>query len=206
MEGQKRTEELERLVSNLVRVGIVSSVNDAMGTCRVLFEDRDDLVSFELPVMQRQSLQNKDYCMPDIGEQVICLFLPSGVEQGFVIGSFYSSQESRPASSRDVRRVQFNDGTFVEYNRSTHDLVASVQGSANILATGEVVVTAPTIRLNGAVIINGSLNQGNGSAGGAATIAGPVTVTNDVVSGGVSLQNHTHSGVQSGGSNTGGPN
>lgn len=213
MDLEKRVAELERLIANIVRVGVVSSVGDEAGSARVLFDDRDDMVSFDLPVMQRQTSQNKDYAMQDVGEQVVCLFLPSGVEQGFVLGSLYSSQESRPANSRDVRRVQFSDGTAIEYNRATHVLTADVQGNVVVNATGninasaegEVVITAPNITLNGTVMINGPLTQGTGSAGGAATMQGPVTVTNDVTAGGISLQGHTHTGVQPGGGNTGTP-
>jgi len=41
--------------------------------------------------------------------------------------------------------------------------------------------------------------------GGTLTIDGDVEVTGDVVASGISLVTHTHSGVQSGPSNTGGP-
>ena len=36
-------------------------------------------------------------------------------------------------------------------------------------------------------------------------ITGTVTVSDDVIASGISLTGHTHSGVQSGGSSTGGP-
>lgn len=212
---ENRVAELERILANIVRVGVVSSVSDAAGSARVVFDDRDNTVSFDLPVMQRQSLQNKDYAMVDVGEQVVCVFLPSGIEQGFILGSMYSSKEARPASSRDVRRVQFSDGTAIEYNRATHVLTASVQGnvvvtaSGNITATtsGQVVVTAPNITLNGSVLINGPLSQGTGGAGGAATIQGPLTVnTGTITNAGTNVgSTHTHGGVQTGSGSTGVP-
>lgn len=221
MDLEQRVAELERLLANIVRVGIVSSVGDEAGTARVVFDDRDDMVSYDMQVVQRQSLQNKDYVMPDVSEQVVCLFLPSGVEQGFVLGSYYSTQESRPADTRDVRRVVFSDGTAIEYNRSTHvltanvqgdvvvtttgDITATAQGDVTVTAAGQITMTAPNITLNGSVLINGPLAQGTGSAGGGATMAGPVTVANDVTAGGISLQGHTHTGVQPGGGNTGTP-
>jgi phage baseplate assembly protein gpV len=36
-------------------------------------------------------------------------------------------------------------------------------------------------------------------------VYGNITCTGDVVAGGISLRNHTHSGVEPGGGNTGGP-
>ncbi|CNK58232.1 Uncharacterised protein [Yersinia intermedia] len=49
------------------------------------------------------------------------------------------------------------------------------------------------------------ISQGKGDAGGSATMLGPITVTNDVAAGGVSLKSHKHSGVQTGGGDSGGP-
>ena len=77
-------------IKSLIRVGSVSSVNPANGTARVAFEANDDNVTYELPVLTRGSKANKDYWIPDIDEQVVCLFLPNtsgrGVCQGFILG------------------------------------------------------------------------------------------------------------------------
>jgi hypothetical protein len=85
------------------------------------------------------------------------------------------------------------------------NLSANVGGTADVVSGGNMSLTAPTITLNGTTIINGSLTQGKGSNGGACSMNGPVTVTNDVIAGGVSLINHVHSGVLAGGANTGKP-
>jgi hypothetical protein len=77
--------------------------------------------------------------------------------------------------------------------------------TVEISATSSATVTTPTFTVNGATILNGPLSQGAGSAGGAATMLGPITVTNDVVAGGKSLKTHVHSGVTAGGANTGAP-
>lgn len=78
-------------------------------------------------------------------------------------------------------------------------------GDITATTTGSMTINAPTITLNGAVTINGPLTQGKGDAGGTATLLGPLGVDNDVTAAGISLQNHTHTGVQSGNSNTGKP-
>jgi hypothetical protein len=72
-------------------------------------------------------------------------------------------------------------------------------------------ITASTTTVNGNFVVNGvtSLNgplaQVSGSAGGGATMQGPLIVTNDVTAQGHSLATHTHGGVQTGGGNTTGP-
>lgn len=71
--------------------------------------------------------------------------------------------------------------------------------TVSVTATGSIDLNAPVITLNGAVV------QGKGGNGGDMQLQGPMTVVNDVTSGGKSLQHHVHSGVQAGGGNTGQP-
>ncbi len=78
-------------------------------------------------------------------------------------------------------------------------------GDLTATAEGSVTITSPTITINGNVTINGNLSQGMGEDGGTATMFGPVTVTNNVTAGGISLDTHTHTGVQPGNGSTGAP-
>jgi phage baseplate assembly protein gpV len=103
-------------------------------------------------------------------------------------------------------QLRTDDGAaFVEV-AAGHDITVETPGKLTASAQGGTEITSPTIVLNGAVTINGSLIQGMGPGGGSATMLGPVTVTNDVTAGGKSLTTHTHSGVQTGSGNTGAPN
>lgn len=72
-------------------------------------------------------------------------------------------------------------------------------------ASTSITATAPQNTINSTTTINGPLTQGTGSAGGGATMQGPLTVNEDVTAQGTSVHTHVHSGVQSGGSNTGEP-
>lgn len=108
--------------------------------------------------------------------------------------------------STTAAQLRTDDGAaFVEV-AAGHDITITTPGKLTATAQGGTVVNSPTITLNGNVTINGSLSQGMGAAGGSATLRGPVSVTNDVTAGGKSLMTHTHSGVQTGGGNTGAPN
>ncbi|VEB99924.1 Mu-like prophage protein gp45 [Cedecea lapagei] len=69
-----------------------------------------------------------------------------------------------------------------------------------INAKAKASVNAPVIELNGA------LTQGSGSHGGNASFGGSVTAAGEVTGSGIKLSTHTHGGVQSGNSNTQGPN
>lgn len=139
--------KLQSVLKNLVRVGVVSSINSGDCTAKVAFKEFDGgIVSYDLPIMVKQSMRNKDYWMPDINEQVVCVFLPTGLEQGFILGSFYSDVDKTAVQNPDVRQVTFGDGAVFEYNRKTHALkisgltVAEIQAD-NIKLDGEVEVT-----------------------------------------------------------------
>lgn len=77
---------MDSIVKGLIRHGSVSSVNTADGTARVLFPDRSNLVSNPLNVMKHAWPVNP-------GDSVVCLFLPTGSADGFVLGAYYSKDD-----------------------------------------------------------------------------------------------------------------
>ncbi|PWD90337.1 phage baseplate assembly protein V [Ignatzschineria cameli] len=91
--------------------------------------------------------------------------------------------------------------------------------TAEITATESATITtksakidAPETEITGNANVGGNLMIAGGiGMGGAkpekgrAIIQGTLEATEDVIGGGVSLNSHTHSGVQTGGGNTGGP-
>lgn len=139
-------------IKKLIRVGTVSTVNAAAGTVRVAFAAQDEMVTYELPVLTRGSKSNKDYWLPDVDEQVLCLFLPNtsgrGVCDGFVLGTFYSSVDAPVENSGDVHAVKYGDGTIIKHDRSTGKLTINATGDIDIIAGGKITINGQTIYLN----------------------------------------------------------
>lgn len=139
-------------IKKLIRVGTVSSVNAAAGTVRVAFAAQDDMVTYELPVITRGSKNNKDYWLPDVDEQVLCLFLPNtsgrGVCDGYVLGTFYSSVDAPVENSGDVHAVKYGDGSVIKHDRKTGKLTINATGDIDIIAGGKVTINGTTINLN----------------------------------------------------------
>lgn len=139
-------------IKNIARVGVISSVDPANGTARVAFSANDDNVTYELPILTRGSIANKDYWIPDINEQVLCLFLPNpsgrGVCQGFILGTFYSTTDAPEESSAEVTAVKFADGSLVRHDRATGDLEIHASGNISITAAGTITVNGAAIYLN----------------------------------------------------------
>lgn len=205
-----RLATLEAKVNNITRIGVVTVVNDD-GTVRVSIGDSDSITSYNLPVLFRKTHKDKFSSMPDVGEHVLCVFLPSGLEEGFVIGAFYSEADQSLVSSSDVFKVSFSDGTDIEYDRSVHKLTANVNGSVEATANkltaninGSAEVTAQSLTIN-----TEQTHNGNISLNGNLTVAGNVTMSGQMVSSSASVNNidfqtHTHGNVENGGGSTGG--
>jgi hypothetical protein len=103
-------------LKNIVRIGRVSTVNAGNRTARVIFQDKANLVSGPLIVIQNQpsitvhetelkygvlSAEGHTHegeteshtheititpWLPRVGQLVLCLYLPNGESDGFVIG------------------------------------------------------------------------------------------------------------------------
>ena len=153
---EKRVIALEKQLNQTVRIGKVTSIDPAAGTARVVLPDSDGVVSYNLPVLFQKTQDDKFYTMPDLGEQVLCLFLPNGQEQGFILGSFFSQMDSPPVNDPDKTHIKFKDGTILEYDRKGHKLTANVKGAVDIISTGpiniqsgdSITMVAPRIDLN----------------------------------------------------------
>lgn len=150
MFGEMELRALTAKLNNLFRLGTVTSLQADKARARVVFEDRDNMESANLQILVRNSLKNKDYWMPDIGEQVLCLFLPLGMESGFIVGAYYVDDNSPPVTAGNKRAVEFEDGTTVEYDRDAHKLTVDVPatgGELVINTQAKVTVNSPAIDL-----------------------------------------------------------
>lgn len=126
--------------SAIARFGYVSDYDAAKHMARVIFPDKDNLPSAWLPVLIPNSLRNKDTQHLDINEHVFCIMLGNGIETGAVIGALYDDTNKPIQSDKDTRKINFEDGTQILYNRKTHEL--------NIDCNGDIFVNAKNISIH----------------------------------------------------------
>jgi len=86
----------------------------------------------------------------------------------------------------------------------------TIAGAYNLTASSDSTITMPTLTINSNVIVNGTITANNSGGvvsmtGGNLTTTGSITATGNVTGQGTSLHTHVHSGVTTGGSNTGAP-
>lgn len=135
--------DTSEILNGLIRIGEVCEVDYAKGMARVVFDDDDSIVSNYLQVIHTNTYDNHDYAMPDIGEDVVCIFLSSGMEEGFILGSIYAGEITPPETSKDKRTVVFSDETKVSYDRALHELTIVIEGTKITANRENVEVVAP---------------------------------------------------------------
>ena len=135
---------MDMKMNELARVGFVVSRQPEKHRVRVEFRDTvtAKLVSGWLPVLVPRASADMAFDLPDVGDQVLCLFLGNGLEEGFVLGSMYGAQKP-PVASGDKFHRTFSDGTTLEYDRAAHKLRASVRGDVEASAPPAVTLPLP---------------------------------------------------------------
>ena len=105
------------MVKNIiVAEGKVSSVDYTAGTVRVTFPDRANSVSAPLPMF------NTEYKMPNVGNNVVCLFLSNNPARGFCLGS---PQFSPPVTGQGIYYKDFFGKASIKYDESTDTMTIS---------------------------------------------------------------------------------
>lgn len=139
----------------MVRFGKVSQINKEKQTVQVLFEDLDGTTSNDLPIIYPHTLKNRVVKLPEINEEVVCIF-SEGESDGCCIGS-YANDSMRPST---IERFEFEDGTVLQYDTVAHHLLADIKGTATLKS--EHIILQGNVTLEGDMVINGSTTM-NGS-------------------------------------------
>lgn len=188
----RRITELERRQANMLRLGTVAEVDLAAARVRVTI---GKVKTAPIPWLTHRAGGDRTWHAPGVGEQVLVLAPCGDYTQGLALPAVYQTAHPAPSASADVHTVVYSDGAVITYDRAAHALSAILPAGATAVLTADGGVT-----INGPTTINGDV-QINGDVG----IDGEETSTGDMTAGSISLQNHLHGGVQSGGAKTSKP-
>jgi phage baseplate assembly protein V len=185
----------------MLRFGTITEVKPEKGLARVQFAE-DDITSAWLPIVQDNTLGDKNYRSMKVNEHVACL-MDEHAENGVIVGAIYNKKDT-PAYSGEKVGVKFEDGTEVVYDKSTSTytiksqgkVVVDTQDDVDITSAGNVNITCGKLIVDGTIEVTGSIKaDGSIDAEGDVT-AGPTSI---------SLITHLHAGVTPGPSSTGPP-
>lgn len=184
--------ELERLIGDLVRVGVVAEVDLATARCAVRLDD--EFVTEPLKWFAVRAGKTRRWSPPSVGEQVVLLCPEGDVEGAFVLLGLYSDDFPAP-SSDDVELIHFEDGAAIAYDPAAHALSAVLPagGTVDLVAPGGVTVLGD-VTMTGKLTVQGEVEA-----------SGLVKSATDVKAGDISLKTHKHGQVAAGTAKTGAP-
>ena len=143
-----------------IRIGRISAINYEKGRVRVLYKDKGDQVTAEIPLFCQE------YYMPKVDDMVAVLHLPNGSAAGCVLGRMWSDQNLPPESGEGLYRKDLDrqPGTaMIRYDANEKELKIHCNGK--IIITGDLKIEAKSIEIevkgdSGDVTVNGvSLTQ-----------------------------------------------
>ncbi len=192
------------------RIGRVSAVNYEAGTARILYKDKSEEVTKELPFL------SFEYFMPEVDDMVLVCHLPNGMEAAVILGRFWSEKNMPPEGKRGLYRKDMSrtpGKAMMRYDETTGQMetaAPNMKMKTNVLnmetdsvdGSGKSVgFTGNRVRMEGtaSITITGGNTTINGStveiSGGTVSITGgtiEISGSGDVILDGISLKNHTH--------------
>ncbi|WP_226883367.1 phage baseplate assembly protein V [Neisseria yangbaofengii] len=176
-----------------MQFGTVSAVDEAGHNLRVRLPALENMETDWLPMISPAAGSNQFYSLPDEGELVVCLLDARG-ETGCVVGAVYNAADKPPAADKDKWVRRFKNGTVIEHDRKTGDVLVQTQGVVTIDADA---IVKKTLTVNGLFTYTAGM-AGSGGGGAAAKIDGAIEATGDIKSKGISLPDHYHDGDSGG--------
>ena len=179
--------EHDRLIGNLVLLGVVAALDEAQARVRV---DADGLLTAWIPWAETGAGPGvRTWSMPEIGEQVVLVCPYGDPAQAVVIGRVYRDAYPAPANARTLHRTVYADGSTVEYDRQSHRLTVQVGvgevvvicKTATVQASERVTLDTPTTHTTGDLSVSGKIEAG-----------ADITTPAEVKAGSIGLKAHRH--------------
>lgn len=176
------TAETHRALADLVREGVVDSVDLSAGKAIVRLGD-----ILTPPCDWSMSVGDTTIWNPPTVGQPVTVTCPEGdIERAFISSSLPSSNMAPLFMGAKVA-VRFKDGSLLSYDPDAGDLRFDLAGKASVVAPAGLSIEAD-------VTITGNL-----------LASGTLTGEQDVIGAGKSLKSHKHTGVTAGSAVSGGP-
>lgn len=103
--------EIMRLITNLIRTGTVSEVDEDKWLCRV---KTGDLETNWINWLTLRAGNSRTWWKPSVGEQVVLLSLGGNLETALSLPAVYSDAFPPPSDSEDGSVKEYLDGGWFE--------------------------------------------------------------------------------------------
>jgi len=134
------------MAENNIRIGRISSINYKKGTIKVVYPDKSNAVTTELPVLNFCG----EYKMPGIGEKVLVLHLSNGTSAGVVLGTFWSGANLPLDAGKGIYKKEYaaeKGKAYSRYDEATNDLIFKAGNIKFQTSSGETTIEEMIKRL-----------------------------------------------------------
>ena len=128
---------------DVLRTGRISSLNVQKGYARVTYQDRDNMVTSEMPLLQFGHI----YWLPRVGDPVMVVHSDNGGEMGVILGRYWCNENVPPEPKEEFFRQEFERGgkSFLRHSEtSVGGSVASAVASDSSVASVSASATSST--------------------------------------------------------------
>ena len=162
--------DLARLLENIVRFGTVEAVQ--MQPPRVQVKSGNITTAWR-PWLNLRAGADREWDPPTIGEQVVLLSPSGNLAQGVVVTGLFSDLIPANGDRDGLHRRTYRDGAVIEYDSIAKHLRATLPGTAEVIAEGDIDVTS---NANISAVALGDINLNSGG-NIQITAAGNVAIT-----------------------------
>lgn len=171
--------DIQRMIGDLIRIGVVDSVDLATGTCRLVV---GELITGAVPIAVGRAGGTSFWSPPTVGEQRL-IFCPEADLTAAVLGpALYSDTNPAPADRAGLDLLRFGDGGTVSYDANTNLLSLTLAAHARVFIrapAGVAIEAEGGFRFTGSARFSGNLSVGSGASGTFTTPTGQVVVVQD---------------------------
>ena len=174
--------ETDRTIGDLVREGVIDSVDLDAGTAVVDFGE-----DLSPPLVWLMAVGDTTiWIPPTVGQPVVVLSPEGDGEQGMILSGVASSAMA-PLFLGVKNAIRFRDGAQITHDPDAGELTVQTPTRVRVVSP-DVAIDAQTTTINGDVAVQGKL-----------------TASEDVIADGKSLKSHKHLGVTTGSGVSGAP-
>lgn len=136
--------ELNRRLSNLVRVGTIEKTDYDSALVRVKI---GDILTGWLPWLTHRAGNDISWHAPEVGEQVMVLSPSGELNQGVVLKALYQNNALPPVADVDKHHQAYGNGDYQEHDKKQHKDKVVRQGDVSLELGSLDVMTQQSIEL-----------------------------------------------------------
>lgn len=186
------TAELIRLLENVIRIGVVTEIDEDTWRVRVASGELD---TNWLRWNAQRAGAFSIWMPPSIGEQVWLFCIGGNPETAIIGGSLYSNAHPAPGGSRNEMVITAPDGARFRYDADAGALDVSGIKSAKVSAEVKIILDSPVVECTELLKTRQLDVTEGGEMHGDITHSGGAFTSN-----GVQVDDHNHGAVERGGS------